>query len=194
MNQENIYILIEDKTVSVVSQNNPDRKVKAHFLVFTMGYSSYTFAMAFPDEKTESVIEGINHALKYMGCLPQAFRPDNMKTAVSSNTREGIVLSTAMEDLQNYYDVPVLPARPLHPKDKATVERGVLILERELLSRLESVVHENFDDLNHQILLYLQDLNTRIKTGESMSRYELFEKIDKPHMRRGRISFSNSDR
>lgn len=180
------YLFIDwigDQPALVRSPKNPAQKIKAHILVFTMGYSSLTFAMAFPDEKTAAVIEGINGALDYMGALPRAFRPDNMKTAVTSNTKDGLVLSTAMEDLQNYYEVPVLPTRPLKPKDKASVERAVLILEQELLPQLETKVFESFEDLNEEILIYIQELNTRIKTGETLSRRQLFEKYDLPNMK-----------
>lgn len=180
------YLYIDwvgDQIPLVRNPKNPDRKLKAHILVFTMGYSSLSFAMAFPDEKTPSVVEGINQALLYMGALPQAFRPDNMKTAVASNTSEGLVLSTAMEDLQNYYDVPVLPARPLKPKDKASCERFVLLVETEILPRLEGTVFESFDDLNTAILKFTEEINTRIKSGESLSRRELFELYDLPNMK-----------
>lgn len=174
---------IGDQPSLVRDEKNPARKVKAHFLVFTMGYSSKTFATAFPDEQTESVIQGINCALEYYGALPQALRPDNMKTAVISNTKDGIVLSTAMEDLQNYYDVPVLPARPRAPKDKATAERAVLILETELLPRLELTTFESFSSLNREVRIYIDDLNTRIKRDEGVSRNELFIRQDLPQMK-----------
>lgn len=180
------YLYIDwvgDQPALVRNPDNPDKKLKAHFLVFTMGYSSLTYAAAFPDEKTPCVIDGINRALSYMQALPEAFRPDNMKTAITSNTREGIVLSTAMEDLQSYYNTPVLPARPLKPRDKASVERAVLILESELLPRLDGSTFKSFDELNKVISEYLEDLNTRVKTGESMSRKDLFEKYDKPNMK-----------
>lgn len=174
---------IGDQIVYVKNPQDPDKKMKAHFLVFTLGYSSLTYAAAFPDEKMERVVEGINRALWFYGALPLALRPDNMKTAVTSNTREGVVLSTAMEDLQDYYDIPVVPARPLHPKDKASVERAVLILETELLSRLAPNVFETFEDLNSEVLRFLDDLNTRIKTGESMSRIDLYKRFDLPQMK-----------
>ena len=106
-----------------------------------------------------------------------------MKTAVASNTSEGLVLSTAMEDLQNYYDVPVLPARPLKPKDKASCERFVLLVETEILPRLEGTVFESFDDLNTAILKFTEKINTRIKSGESLSRRKLFELYDLPNMK-----------
>lgn len=180
------YLFIDwigDQPALVRSPKNPEKKVKAHFLVFTIGYSSLTFAAAFPNEKMPTVIEGINAALEYMGALPQAFRPDNMKTAVTSNTKDGLVLSSAMEDLQNYYGVPVLPTRPLKPKDKSSVERAVLILEQELLPELENQLFESFEDLNNEILKYINELNIRVKTGETLSRRELFEKYDLPNMK-----------
>ena len=118
-----------------------------------------------------------------MNVLPLTFRPDNMKTAVTSNTSEDLVLSTAMEDLQNDYDVPVLPARPLKPKDKASCERFVLLVETEILPHLEGTVFESFQDLNTAILDFTEEINTRTKSEESLSRRELFEVYKLTHMK-----------
>lgn len=180
------YLYIDwvgDQPALVRDPNDPDRRVKAHFLVFTMGYSSLAYAVAFPDEKTPSVIEGMNQAITYMGALPQRFRPDNMKTAVSKNNKDELILSTAMKDFESYYDTLVDPARPLKPRDKASVERLVLILETELFPALEETLFESFHELNNVVRVYIDNLNTRIKSGESMSRRELFEKFDKPEMK-----------
>lgn len=174
---------IGDQPALVRNPDFPDKPLKAHFLVFTIGYSSLTFAAAYPDEKAPNVVDGINLCLEYMGALPQCFRPDNMKTAVTRNTRDELKLSTAMEDVQRFYSTPVMPARPHKPKDKASVERAVLILEQELLPQLETLVFEDFSDLNKEIVKYLEKLNTRVKTGETLSRKELFEKYDKPNMK-----------
>lgn len=156
---------------------------KAHIFVTTMGYSSLVYAEAFPDEKTESVVTAINHSFQYCQALPQALRPDNMKTAVISNTKEGIVLSTAMEDLQNYYDIPVLPARPHSPKDKATVERAVQIIEKEFISEISDQTFPSFTQLNERLTTFIDALNNRVKSDEKMSRFELFKHVDLPEMR-----------
>lgn len=174
---------VGDQIPLVRSAKDPDQIQKAHFLVTTIGYSSMIYAEAFENEKTPSVIDGLNHALCFYGALPQAFRPDNMKTAVTSNGKEGAVLSSAMEDFQDYYSVPVLPARPLSPKDKASVERAVQIVEVEFIAAVQGRVFNSFSELNDELKVWLDTVNSRIKTGEIRSRKELFLKFDRPNMK-----------
>lgn len=174
---------VGDTPAIIRNPANPEKRLKAHFFVTTLGQSSKTFAVTMPDEKTERVLEGMNRAIAFYGALPHFFRPDNMKTAVTSNTPDNLVLSTAMEDLQDYYDTPVLPARPLSPKDKATVERAVEILEKEFIAPVSQTVFEDFNSLNQSLNVFLDQLNSRLKKPEYKSRNELFETIDCPAMR-----------
>lgn len=172
-----------DVVALVCDPNEPNSLQKAHFFVTTLGYSSLTFAWAYPDEKTDRVIDGINRALEYYGALPAAFRPDNMKTAVTRNTSEGLILSTAMKDLQDFYNTPVLPARPLHPRDKSSVERAVQIIETQFIARADGLLFESFQDLNSALLEYIDQLNRKPKNPERRSRRELFDEYDRPVMR-----------
>lgn len=164
---------VGDTPAMVRDPENPEKKQKVHVFVTTPGVSSKTFAIALPDEKTPRFLYGMNQAVAFYGALPRYFRPDNMKTAVTSNTPDGLVLSTAMEDIQDYYDTPVLPARPLSPKDKATVEQAVEIIEKEFLAPMSTTVFENFADLNQSLSKFLDELNSRLKKPENRSRNDI---------------------
>lgn len=174
---------VGDTPPLVRDPSNPEKRCKVHILVTTLGLSSKTFAVAQPDEKSERFVDGVVRALEFYGARPRYFRPDNMKTAVTSNTPEGLVLSSAMKDVQNHYNIPVLPTRPIAPKDKATVERAVQIIEKEFLAKNSEVVFETFGDLNQSLMIVLDQLNSRPKKPENKSRNELFNTIDLPAMR-----------
>lgn len=173
-----------DKVRMVQNPDNPIKPFKAHFFVTTLGASSLTFACALPDEKTSSMIEGMARALEYYDALPRYFCPDNMKTAVQSHTGDSVILSTAMEDLQRYYDTPVLPARPYKPKDKATVERAVKIVETEIIYPLsKEELFTSFEELNKKVALFIERINNRHKRDLGMSRRDFYEKFEYPVMR-----------
>lgn len=174
---------VGDRPPLVKDPDHEGELLKVHFFVTTVGYSSLTFAKAYPDEKTDKVADAVVSSLSYCGKIPEALRPDNMKTAVISNSRKGLVLSPLMLDLGEFYSVKVLPARPHSPKDKATVERAVKIIEDEFLSRLEGTVFESFDELNKKAAQFVDELNSRRKPGQAKSRRQLFDEFDAPAMR-----------
>lgn len=103
---------VGDRPPLVKDPDHEGKLLKVHFFVTTVGYSSLTFAKAYPDEKTDKVADAVVSSLSYCGKIPEALRPDNMKTAVISNSRKGLVLSPLMLDLGEFYSVKVLPARP----------------------------------------------------------------------------------
>lgn len=181
---EFLYIdWVGDVIEMVHNPKNPDKPFKAHFFVTTLGRSSLTFACAFPDEKSHSVIEGINRALQFYGALPRYFRPDNMKTAVIENSTDRLILSAAMKEIESYYQTPVLPTRPRAPKDKSTCERAVGIIESEFIAPVSGRLFGSFDELNEELAGYLDVLNNRIKKPGNKSRLEIFKEEDLPAMR-----------
>lgn len=57
-------------TIDLVLTDTPGELQTAHFFVATIGVSSYCFAMAFPDEKTESFLRGAIEALNFYQGVP----------------------------------------------------------------------------------------------------------------------------
>ena len=79
-----------------------------------------------------------------------------------------------------HYNVAVIPARSMKPRDKAKVEVGVQVVERWILARLRNVTFFSLAELNEAIAKLLVDLNGRRFQKIPGSRRELFEEIDKP--------------
>ncbi|MCF0246929.1 MAG: transposase [Ileibacterium sp.] len=166
----------------VINPDSPSELMKAHLFVVTIGFSSKIFVKAYPNEKTECVLDAVNSALEFYGALPQAFRPDNMKTAVTKNTKDSLVLSKAFYDLQAYYDIPVVPAPPLKPKGKPSVERGVQWIEQRVLGKIKKETFATYEDLNSRIQEIVIGLNAKVKTGTGKTRNQLFNEFDLPEM------------
>ncbi|MCF0260971.1 MAG: IS21 family transposase, partial [Erysipelotrichaceae bacterium] len=155
-----------------------------HFFVTTLGLSSKIFVKAYQNERTGSVIDGMNTAFQYYQGLPDKICCDNMKTAVIANDEVMARLSPAFYDLEEFYDTPVIPARPRHPKDKGSVESAVHYVEENLISQIDGCCFENFQQLNQEILKRIDVLNQDTRSGRRKeSRSELFEKFDKPCLR-----------
>ena len=180
---EIMYIDWAGDTLELVATEETGVLQKAHFFITTIGVSSYCFAMAFPNEKTENFLQGTVHALHFYGGAPKILKPDNTKAASIKNTKDVLILNSAYADLQDYYKVVVVPAPPGKPRGKASVENHVRWLEIHLIGRLRSQSFSSFAELNAEILNIINELNTYIKRNEGGTRKELFEKFDKPCLR-----------
>ncbi|GHU77404.1 hypothetical protein AGMMS49992_25150 [Clostridia bacterium] len=62
------------------------------------------------------------NAYKYFGGVTRILVPDNLKTGVEKNTKEGVVLNKTYQEMAEHYGTAVIPTRVRAPKDKATVE------------------------------------------------------------------------
>ena len=156
---------------------------KVHFFVTTLGVSSYIYAEAFLDEKLGSFIAGTVHALEFYNAVPKYLVPDNLRAAVTKHTKDELVLNSAYQDLENFYDVVVLPPPARKPTGKATVEGGVRWLETHLLEDLKDKVYYSLDDINRDVHLIVAGLNDRKMQKQSFSRKDAFERYDRPQMR-----------
>lgn len=156
---------------------------KVHVFVTTVGVSSLIYAEIFEDEKLQSFMDGTVHALQFYGALPKYLVPDNLKTAVTKHSRDDLILQSAFSDLEDFYDVIVLPPPPRKPKGKASVEGAVRFLETHLIEKLKEQVFTSIEALNAQTKKIVAALNGRMLQGKDHSRMDAFLKYDKPHMR-----------
>lgn len=181
---EILYIDWAGDTLELVENpEDPSSPLTAHFFVTTLGYSSYIFAEALPDEKLMSVQKGMVDSLEFYGALPKILMPDNMKSAVTKNTKDELILSTLFEDLEEFYDVVVVPAPPRKPKGKASCENAVKWVETYIIRKLKGRTFSSFEALNTEVYSLLEEMNNRKKANMRYSRKELFRRVDLPAMR-----------
>lgn len=117
---ERVYIdwVGDQPELLVDAQTGELRKV--HIFVTTVGVSSMIYAEAFPDEKLPSFIAGTVHALDYYGAVPKYLVPDNLRAAVTKHTRDELILNSAYQDLEQFYEVVILPPPARKPKGKVS--------------------------------------------------------------------------
>ena len=87
--------------------------------------------------------------------------PDNLKAAIKKACRYEPEATSTYQDCASHYGAAILPARPYHAKDKASVEMSVLVVQRWILARLRNRQFFSLRELNVAIAELLADLNRR---------------------------------
>ena len=180
---EKVYIdWIGDQPEILINPGTGELR-KVHFFVTTVGVSNLVYAEAFEDEKLPNFIAGTVHALESYGAVPKYLVPDNLKIAITKHTKDELVINSAYQDLESFYDVVILPPPPRKPKGKPTVEKDVQFLETHLLEDLKEKIYYSIEDINRDVCQKIADINNGKKTPQSLSKMESFLRYDKPQMK-----------
>ncbi len=135
--------------------------VTAYVFVACLPCSMYSYAEATPDMKTPCWIQAHVHAYDYFGGVARILRPDNAKVAVIKNTRTETVLNRSYQEMAEHYGTAIVPARPVSPKDKASVEGTVGVLSTWIIASLRNEKFFSFRELNEAIRVKLDEFNRR---------------------------------
>ena len=153
---------------------------RAQIFVAAMGASSYTFACATVDQSMRSWLGATARALSFYGGCPQLIVPDNPRSLVALACRYEPKLNETVRDFARHYNVSILPARPYSPKDKASAESAVQVVQRWILARLRHTVLANVHAADAAVTALLASLNNRAFQKLDGSRASLFAALDAP--------------
>ena len=153
---------------------------RAQVFVAAMAASSYTFACATADQSMRSWLGAMARALTFYGGCPQLIVPDNPRSLVSQACRYEPKLNETVRDFARHYSVSILPARPYSPKDKATAESSVQVVQRWIMARLRHTVLADVHAADAAIAALLASLNNRPFQKLQGSRASLFGALDAP--------------
>jgi len=153
--------------------------VPAELFVAVLGASNLTYAEVTTTQQSSDFIESHVHALEFIGGVPGAIVPDQLKTGVRRPCRYEPGIQRTYEDLARHYGTVILPARPRKPRDKAKAEAGVLVAERWILARLRHQTHFSLTSLNQAVGDLCDELNEREMRGYKASRQELFDRLER---------------
>jgi transposase len=148
--------------------------------VLVLGASNYTYAEAQESQALPNWLGGHARAFAAFGCVPHHIVPDCLKDAVIKSHRYDPDLNETYVEMCRHYGCAPLPARPLHPKDKAKVEVGVQVVQRWILARLRNRVFHTLESMNAAIFELTVDLNNRKMRHIGKTRLEMFVELDKP--------------
>jgi transposase len=92
--------------------------------------SNYIYAEAQSSENQCNWNYGHVRAIEFFGGVVKIVVPDNLKTGVQKPNYYEPDINPAYQELAEYYQFAVLPARVKKPKDKGKIENGVQNVER----------------------------------------------------------------
>lgn len=159
---------------SITGESTP-----VHIFVAVLGASQLTYVEAVSSQKKREFIEANVNALHYLGGVPAAIVPDNLKSAVTKAHRYEPDINPEYIDFARHYGITILPARPYKPRDKSLVEGAVKIVYQQIYAPLRNRVFNSIDALNAAIREELERYNARTMKGYGKSRRELFEEVEK---------------
>lgn len=175
---EKAYVDYSGKKPSLVDAETGEVK-PVEIFVMVFGASNYTYAEAQESQALQNWLGGHARAFSAFGCVPHHVVPDCLKDAVIKSHRYDPDLNETYVELCRHYGCAPLPARPLHPKDKAKVEVGVQVVQRWIIARLRNRVFHTLEALNAAIMDLTVDLNNRKMRHIGKTRAELFAELEK---------------
>lgn len=151
--------------------------------VGVLGASNYTYAEATRTQQLPDWLGSHQRLLTFLGGVPGAIVPDQLKTGVTLACRYEPGLQRTYEEFAQHHGTVILPARPGKPRDKPKIEVAVQIAERWILARLRHDRFFTLAALNARIWELLAELNARRMRRYGASRQELFARLDRPALR-----------
>lgn len=133
----------------------------AYLFVAVLPCSCYVYAEACDNMKTENWLNCHVHAFNYFGGVARLLIPDNCKTATMSNTRYETVLNRSYQELADYYNTAIVPARVRRPKDKSSAEASVRFAETWIIAALRDRKFFSLNEVNEAVAEKLEELNSR---------------------------------
>lgn len=181
LNGEKLFVDYSGLTVPIYNSKTGEI-TKAQIFVAVLGASGYTYVDATQSQKQEYFIKSHIKAFEFFNGVPKVLVPDNLKSAVIKNNKDGIVLNENYKTMADYYGCVIEPARPYKPKDKSKAEQGVLAIQRWILAVLRHRKIFSVDELNIAIAPLLDIYNQKVMKRLNKSREELFKELDEPYL------------
>lgn len=150
-----------------------------HLFVAVLGASNKTYVEAFANEQLAAWIAAHCHAYAFFGGVARITVPDNLKTGVVRPCRYEPLIHRSYQEMAEHYGTVILPARIKKPRDKAKVEVGVQIAERQILAALRDQRFFTVGELNAAIRPLLAKLNEQPFQKLDGSRNRWFETLEK---------------
>jgi len=145
--------------------------------------SNYTYAEAQSGE-TQCNWNNVHvRAFTFFGGVVKIVVPDNLKTGVTKPDYYEPSINLSYQELAEYYQIAVLPARVRKPRDKGKVENAVQNVERWVIAPLRNRTFFSLAETNHAIREKLEELNNKVMPGMGRTRRQEFEEIDLPNLR-----------
>jgi transposase len=179
---DKLYVDFAGQKLSITDKQTGEI-IYVEVFVSILGASQLTYVEAVGSQQKEDFIAACEHNLHFIGGVPDAIVPDNLKAAVTKSSRYEPTLNETFSDFADHYGTTILPARAFRPRDKALVEGAVKIIYTRIYAPLRKGVYHSLNDLNQAIRPLLEEHNNRLLQGRNYSRRQQFDEIEREALR-----------
>lgn len=179
---DKLFIDFTGKKLSIVDRSTGEIR-EVEVFIGVLGGSSYTYVEACPSQKLEHFIRCTVNCLEFLGGVPQALVPDNLKSAVDKASNYEATVNRQYKSLGVHYNTFVFPTRSAKPRDKALVEGAVKLVYQRIFFHLSKMTFFSLAELNEQIHILLEQYNDQPFYKQNESRKERFLKNEKELLR-----------
>jgi len=143
-------------------------------------YSQKLFAAPFNDMAQPSWIRAHVAMLRYFGGVPELVTPDNCKTGVAKPDYYDPVVNKDYARLAAHYGFAVVPARPVTPRDKGSVENTVKFVQTWVVAYLREQRFFSLGEVDQAIKARIATLNAQPLKAADVSRNDVFDEEEAP--------------
>lgn len=147
---DKLYVNFAGEKISFTDKQSGEI-AEVEVFVAILGCSQLTYVEAVLTQQKEDFIAACENILHYIGGVPGAIVPDNLKAAVIKSNRYEPTLNETFADFADHYGTAILPARAYHPKDKALVEGAVKIIYARIYEPLRKTIYHSLSELNTSV-------------------------------------------
>ena len=175
---DKLYVDYAGKKLSYVDKTSGEI-IEVAVFVAILPCSGYTFVEATPSQKLPDFIGSMNRCLNFIGGVPKAIVPDNLKSAVTKASKYQATINKTFKDFALHYDCVISPTRAFKPQDKALVENAVRIVYNRIFYPLNKMTFFSLHDLNQELSKLLTQYNDYLLSNIKVSRQQQFLDIEK---------------
>lgn len=156
-----------------------NKTTKTQFFCGVLPASSYVFGEFSLTQKSIDFLRSHERMWHYFGGVPKYVVIDNLKSGVTRAHRYDPDINPAYCDFANHCGFAVLPARVKTPRDKASVEATIGVIQRDFFERYRHHKFYSLSELNAAFRSYLDEFNDRAMSDYGVSRRARFD-LEKP--------------
>lgn len=136
-------------------------KTRLDIFVAVLPYSHYVFAYATERQTRADWLEAIAAWLAFLDGVPKEIWLDNSTSLVLEADKYSPKICNEFKNFCEQYSVVAYPTRPGKPRDKASCERAVGLVQKHILSSMACLQQSSREEVNKILLEKVKEFNLR---------------------------------
>jgi transposase len=179
---DKLFVDFAGKKLTIINRNTGE-VTELEVFVSVLGSSQLSYIEAIPSQTKADWVAVNENALRFYSGVPAAIVPDCLKSAVINANKYEPEINHTYNDFANHYGTVILPARALHPQDKALAENFVRNAYTHIYAPLRNQTFYSIEELNNALWEQLDIYNSKHFQGRDYSRQLLFNEVEKQHLK-----------